>query len=89
MTPPAEGVAQSEQNARDAHQFGALCLRRCVFNALQQRQKRMRMRQSIRTMMMTMMMIGSMMMMMTTTATFHAVSGFVTLAAHEPEPEPV
>jgi len=39
MTPPAEGVAQSEQNARDAHQFGALCLRRCVFNALQQRQE--------------------------------------------------
>lgn len=42
MTPPAGvegGVAQSEQNARDAHQFGALCLRRCVFNALRQRGK--------------------------------------------------
>lgn len=35
----ARGVAQSEQNARDAHQFGALCLRRCVFNALRQRGK--------------------------------------------------
>lgn len=80
MTQPAGGgVAQSEQNARDAHQFGALCLRRCVFNALRQRCKWAREREQVwgwKTMMMTALLLRS----------IHA--GFVTVAAHDPEPEP-